>query len=111
MKIRELMAHWESNGSGAFTKDSYDVRLPVEAAAKVAALADMYPTKTMEGIVADLLTAALEDFETSLPYVRGDKVVGIDEMGDPLYEDVGPTPRFLELARKHIRRYRQQVTN
>ncbi|MFL3945640.1 hypothetical protein LER59_00005, partial [Pseudomonas aeruginosa] len=25
-----------------------------------------------------------------------------DEQGDPLYEDVGPTPRFLSLSRKYL---------
>jgi hypothetical protein len=29
-------------------------------------------------------------------------VVATDEEGDPLYEDVGPTPRFLALSRRHL---------
>jgi hypothetical protein len=35
--------------------------------------------------------------------VRGSKVVALDEQGDPLYEDIGPTPRFLALSRKYLR--------
>jgi hypothetical protein len=30
-------------------------------------------------------------------------VISTDEQGDPVYEDVGPTPRFMELARRHRR--------
>ena len=32
-----------------------------------------------------------------MPYVPGKKVISTDEQGDPVYEDVGPTPRFMEL--------------
>jgi hypothetical protein len=28
-------------------------------------------------------------------------VISTDEQGDPVYEDAGPTPRFMELTRKH----------
>ena len=37
-----------------------------------------------------------------MPYVRGKKVVATDEFGDPLYEDVGSTPRYLGLIEKHM---------
>ena len=46
--------------------------------------------------------AALEELEASLPYVKGSKVVATDEQGDPLYEDIGPTPRFLALSRRYL---------
>jgi len=36
-------------------------------------------------------------------------VISTDEQGDPLYEDVGPTPRFMELARKHRRRLESRL--
>ncbi len=35
-----------------------------------------------------------------MPYVAGSKVISTDEQGDPVYEDVGLTPRFTELTRK-----------
>jgi hypothetical protein len=35
-----------------------------------------------------------------LPYERGPKVISRDDHGDPVYEDVGLTPRFIELSRK-----------
>lgn len=46
----------------------------------------------------------LEELEASLPYVKGSKVVAVDEQGDPLYEDIGPTPRFLALSRQYLQR-------
>jgi hypothetical protein len=35
-----------------------------------------------------------------MPYEAGPKVISRDDHGDPVYEDVGLTPRFVELARK-----------
>jgi hypothetical protein len=36
-----------------------------------------------------------------MPYVAGARVISTDEQGDPVYEDVGPTPRFIQLTRAH----------
>ena len=33
----------------------------------------------------------------------GDKIIREDDHGDPIYEDTGMTPRFLELVREHRR--------
>jgi hypothetical protein len=35
-------------------------------------------------------------------------VVATDEQGDPLYEDIGPTPRFLALSRKYLQQLSAQ---
>jgi hypothetical protein len=35
--------------------------------------------------------------------------VALDEQGDPLYEDVGPTPRFLALSRKYLRQFSESA--
>jgi len=44
---------------------------------------------------------ALQEIATAMPYVAGQTVISTDEQGDPVYEDIGPTPRFMELARKY----------
>jgi hypothetical protein len=36
-----------------------------------------------------------------MPYEPGPAVISRDDHGDPVYEDIGMTPRFVELARKH----------
>lgn len=105
MKVSELLRLWEQTANGKLTEKEYRVRLPVEDAAKLQALADMYPRRSLSDIITDLLAAALHDVESSLPYVRGDNIVARDEQGDPLYEDVGPTPLYLDLTRKHLAEY------
>jgi hypothetical protein len=107
MKVRELLSMWESSAKGVLTAEQFSVRLPVDDAAKIRALAEMYPHRSIEDIITDLLSAALVELESSLPYQRGERVVALDEEGDPLYEDVGPTPRFLGLIEKHLSKYKQ----
>lgn len=102
MKIRELAQEWERSAKGAVTHTTYQVQLPLEDAARLAALHEMYPRRHVEELITDLLSCAMEELEASLPYKAGDEVVALDEMGDPLYADAGMTPRFLELSKKYL---------
>ncbi|MBD7976488.1 MULTISPECIES: pilin assembly protein [Pseudomonas] len=104
MKIRELVQHWEQNAKGRMTAQSYQLHLDLESAARLTALSEMYPKRSVEELLGELIAAALEELEASLPYVKGSQVVATDEQGDPLYEDIGPTPRFLALSRQYLRR-------
>lgn len=108
MKIRELVRHWQENSQGSLTRTAYQIRLDLEAAARLAALQEMYPKHHIEELLGELLGAALEELEASMPYVKGSKVVATDEQGDPLYEDIGLTPRFLALSRKHLQLLNEQ---
>lgn len=107
--IRELLSLLERSARVRLTAASYQVRLPLEDAARLAALVEMYPRKTEEQLITDLLSAALDELETALPYLQGPRVVAEDELGDPIYEDLGPTRRFAELVQKHIRRLQEQA--
>jgi hypothetical protein len=103
MDLKQLLEQWEKNGDTPLPAREYAVRLPLHAAARVAALAEMYPLKSEAAIITELLTAALDALEAAFPYQPGDTIVAEDEMGDPIYADTGPTPRFLELSKKHAR--------
>lgn len=70
---------------------------------------ELYPQRTPEALLGELLAAAFEELEASFPYVQGEDVVATDELGDPLYADAGTTPRFLELARKHLHRLQSET--
>ncbi|KFE53029.1 hypothetical protein [Pseudomonas syringae] len=102
MKIRELAKHWEENAKGRLTKTRYAIHLDMESAARLSALTEMYPKHHPEELLGELIGAALEELEASFPYVKGQHVVATDEEGDPLYEDIGPTPRFLALSRRYL---------
>lgn len=105
MHIKQLLEEWESNSHGHEAPISMSVNIPLDVAARILALNELYPERTQEQIFIELLTVALDEVEEAFPYVQGDKVISEDEFGDPIYEDTGLTPRFIELTRK----YQQQL--
>jgi len=50
--------------------------------------------------LCDLLHAALDEVAAAMPYEPGPKIISRDDQGDPVYEDIGLTPRFVELTRQ-----------
>jgi hypothetical protein len=105
VSFKTLLESWRETAAAPRTVTEYAVRLPVDDAAQLQALMEMFPGRTAEQLITDLLGVALQEIATAMPYVAGQKVISTDEQGDPVYEDVGPTPRFMELARK----YRKQL--
>jgi len=103
VSFKELLQSWHESAAAPRTAKAYAVRLPVDDAARLSALAEMFPGRTSEQLITELLGAALKEVAAAMPYVAGGKVISTDEQGDPLFEDVGPTPRFMELTRKHRR--------
>lgn len=101
MSFKALLESWQAAGTSQPTVTEYAVHLPADDAARLNALVEMFPGRTREQLITELLSAALQELEASMPYVQGTKVISTDEQGDPVYQDVGPTPRFAELARKH----------
>jgi len=102
MKISALLNDWEIHSHDKRPAVKLSVSVPLKQLAHILALAEMFPGRTKEQIIADLLEAALDELEATLPYVKGNKVIAEDEFGEPVYEDSGMTPRFLELSKKHL---------
>ncbi len=67
MKTSHLHDIWAAPDNNRLVSKQFSFRFPVHIAAKIAALAEIYPQKNRTQIVADLLTAALDDLEKSLP--------------------------------------------
>ena len=109
MSFKELLDSWRDTAAEPRTATQYAVRLPLDDAARLQALAEMFPGRTPEQIITELLGAALQELGTAMPYVPGKKVISTDEQGDPVYEDSGPTPRFMELTRKNRKKLEAQL--
>ena len=105
MRFKELLESWREDDAGARTATDYSVRLTIDDAARLQALVDLFPGRTREQIITDLLGAALQEIAAAMPYERGQKVISRDEQGDPVYEDAGLSPRFAQLTRK----YRKEI--
>jgi len=103
VNFKDLLESWRQSAATPRTAQSYAVRLPVDDAAQLAALAEMFPGRAAEQLISELLSVALKELAAAMPYVAGKRVISTDEHGDPIYEDIGPTPRFIELARIHRR--------
>lgn len=101
MKVNELVAQWKANAGETRTDETYEIRLPLYDAAKVAALCDLFPGLTQERILTDLLAAALDELASSFSYEPGNEIAAYDEEGDPMYADAGLTPRFQALAKEY----------
>jgi len=102
MNIKELLNDWETHSYS--TEDTSDIciKLPFEIMARILALAEMFPGRTKEQIIMDLLGLTLNEIEEEFPYMKGNRIIAEDELGDPVYEDVGLTPRFIELTKNHL---------
>ena len=101
MTFKSLLDSWAAAEKPATTSETYEIHLTIDDAAKIHALTELFPGIEHERVITDLLSAAIERVEAAIPYEPGDKVIREDEFGDPVYEDTGMTPQFLELVRKH----------
>lgn len=105
MKVRELLSEWKTTTDLWNGEVSYTLKLPAKDAARLEALASLYPAVDKQTLINQLIHAALEEIESTMPYIAGPKVVGHDEMGDPLYEDVGLTPEYLLLRARFAKKF------
>ena len=100
MKFKPLLERWIKEAPAPKTAQEYAMRLDLDDAARLHALAALFPGRQIEEFITDLLHAALDEVAAAMPYEPGPKVISRDDQGDPVYEDAGLTPRFVELSRK-----------
>lgn len=104
MKIKDLVKYWDKHARGRLSRDAYFMALSDPHHKRLEQLSTLYPMKSSQDLIRDLVSAALDELETSFPYEQGSKVVAFDEDGFEIYEDKGLTPRFVSLSQKHIQR-------
>ena len=100
VKFKPLLEHWRKDAVPPRTAKEYAVRLPMEDAARLHALSELFPGRTVEEIITDLLHAGLDEIAAAMPYEAGPAIISRDDQGDPVFEDVGLTPRFIALTRQ-----------
>jgi hypothetical protein len=109
VKFKPLLDRWKKDAAPERTAREYAIRLELDDAARLHALAELFPGQPIEAIITDLLHAAIDEIAAAMPYERGPKVISRDDQGDPVYEDIGMTPRFVELTRKIKKKLEAQV--
>ena len=108
MNTKQLINLWESQAAGPKADESFSIKLPLGDVAKIMALSEMFPGRTQEQIITELLAASLNEIEEGFPYKQGTKVISTDDHGDPIYEDIGHTPLFEQLIKKNIQKLRDK---
>ena len=100
MKFKPLLDRWKKEPAPARTAKEYAIRLDLDDASRLHALAALFPGRQIEDLITDLLHAGLDEIAAAMPYEPGPKIISRDDQGDPVYEDIGLTPRFVELTRR-----------
>jgi len=100
VKFKPLLDRWKKAAVPPRTAKEYAIRLNLDDAARLQALVELFPGRAIEDIIGDLLQAGLDEIAAAMPYERGPKIISRDDHGDPVYEDIGLTPRFVDLTRK-----------
>jgi len=82
------------------TKETTEVSITLKTAdlVKIRAFAEVYGLPESE-ITVSLLEAAIKEAEQAMPYIRGDKVIRVED-GEEIYEDVGKTPAYVKAEQK-----------
>ena len=107
MSFKNILQRWQAMPARTDAPERYRIRLDVEDAARVEALAELFPGVDTETVLCDLISAALDETEAAMPYEAGERVIREDEFGDPVYEDTGLTPRYIALTREKRRQLGQ----
>ena len=111
MKSSDLHNLWTAPDNSRITSKQFSFRLPVHVAAKLAALAEMYPQKTRTEIVGDLLATALNELVNGMPFIQG-RSYGFDgQFGEEIFEDLGPAPKFWEIADRYYQELEKEMGN
>jgi hypothetical protein len=100
VKFKPLLDRWKKDLPPVLAAEEYVVRLSLDDASRLHALVALFPGRQMGEIITDLLHAGLDEITAAMPYERGPRVISRDDQDDPVYEDIGLTPRFAELTRQ-----------
>ena len=110
MSFKRLLDHWQQTAPPTLTATEYAVRLPVDDAARVQALVEMYPGASREQIITDLIGAALKELAASMPYVTNGNIYApvmmVAEKAADLILGNTPLPKEDAAFHRHIRALR-----
>ena len=111
MKASDLVTVWSAADNSRLTAKQFSFRLPVHVAAKLAALEEMYPTKSRTQLVGDLLSAAIADVEKAFPSVSGRSIARDPDTHEEIFEEIGPFARYQSLAENNYREMEKELGN
>ena len=110
MEPKDLAKIWTAPDHSKLTPRQLSLRLPIQVAAKISALCDMYPRKTKTEIIGDLLATALDQFEKGLDCTDVNLLGEDPETGEEIYESYyGPLKDFSVLTIKYLNELEEEL--
>jgi len=101
-RMKDLIDTWAKDAAGQPAVYSITLNLSRGQVAKLNALQEMYPRVSQQALMQDLIEASLTELEAQMPYIPGNEIISEDELGDPIYQDVGPSPTYHLLTKKYL---------
>jgi predicted DNA-binding protein len=96
--LKDLLRDWQLNADRKLSSITLECCIKANDMNRVEALATTFQ-KDKQAVIEDLIHAALNELENSIPYVAGEHVIRVED-GDPIYEDIGIMPEYLQNKRK-----------
>lgn len=112
MKSSDLVAVWSAPDNSRLTTKQFSFRLPVHVAAKLAALEELYPTRSRTQLVGDLLAAAIADVERGLERHAGAQLgQRHPETDEELFVEEGQVAAYRSAANRHYTTIESELGN
>ncbi len=92
--LKNLLEQWQQHAVQHENLCDITISMSQQDAVRIQALADIFHME-QEHIIADLLAQSLKEVEATIPYQAGANVIRVEE-GEPIYEDIGLMPAYLE---------------
>ena len=110
MDPKDLVKIWTAPDHSKLTPKQISLRLPIQVAAKISALCEMYPRKTKTEIIGDLLATALDQLENGLECTGVGQPHFEPDSDEPFFERYyGPQIDFQNLTKKHLEGLESEV--
>ncbi|MEH6823682.1 MAG: hypothetical protein V7629_07245 [Motiliproteus sp.] len=103
--ITHMLLAWQQHTIRHLPQVNYEVAVDRDDVIKLEALSELYQLP-LDDIIASLVSCALKETEQKIPYIQGQKIIRTEE-GEPVYEDIGDTPRYLEI-KQQLERHQKQ---
>jgi len=96
--FKSLLMDWHKRRNDRGERIACTLELSEADIIKLDAFAETFQLDRNE-VAASLLHLALREAEAKMPYIPGPRVIRMEE-GEEIYEDTGPTPRYIAAQQK-----------
>ncbi len=109
IKASFLVQSWDTPMDTRLVKKQFSIRMPILIAAKINALAELYPMMNKTSIISGLLSLALSEVEEEIPAQKGADSREEPFSGEKVFKVEGLRGRFEELVLKHLRELEKEA--